>query len=172
MRQWLLILIFTTQLIALQTSDKLFDCTKIFEERKAELLVELERIDEQKQALDALKSATDELLNKKAAMLDKRESEVDEKLENIKEKEKNIKQMLEADQKVLEEIKAVRMDKITRTYAKMKPGASAKILGDLETSEAAAILGALKPATAGKILAKMSSDKAAQITRFLTEENR
>lgn len=41
--------------MALQTSDRLFECTEIFKERKSELLVELERIDEQKQALSALK---------------------------------------------------------------------------------------------------------------------
>ena len=35
-------------LFALQTSEKLFECTKIFEERKSELILELERIDEQK----------------------------------------------------------------------------------------------------------------------------
>ena len=52
-------------LSALQTSDRLFDCTEIFKERKSELLVELERIDEQKQALSALKVATEDLLKKK-----------------------------------------------------------------------------------------------------------
>ena len=45
--------------------DKIFECTKIFKERKSELLVELERIDEEKQALEALKTATEELLKKK-----------------------------------------------------------------------------------------------------------
>ena len=44
MKRWLLSVLLITPLLALQTSEKLFDCTKIFEERKAELLVELERI--------------------------------------------------------------------------------------------------------------------------------
>ena len=56
-----------SSLFALQTSDKLFECTEIFKARKSELLIELERIDEQKQALDALKSATEELLKQKEA---------------------------------------------------------------------------------------------------------
>ena len=54
---------------ALQTSDRLFDCTEIFKERKSELLVELERIDEQKQALNALKIATEDLLKRKMFLL-------------------------------------------------------------------------------------------------------
>ena len=54
-----IIFIMLTNLFAIQTSDRLFDCTEIFKERKSELLVELERIDEQKQALNAQKIATD-----------------------------------------------------------------------------------------------------------------
>jgi hypothetical protein len=48
---------------------KSYECTKIFEDRKNELLVELERIDEQKQSLDSLKRATEELLRKKEALV-------------------------------------------------------------------------------------------------------
>jgi len=52
-------------LYALETSDKLFECTEIFKARKSELLIELERIDEQKQSLSALKTATEETFEKK-----------------------------------------------------------------------------------------------------------
>ncbi len=172
MRRSLLVLLFTVPLFAFQTSEKLFECTKIFEERKGELILELERIDEQKQALDALKTATDDLLDKKARRVSEREAEVELKLQKVTEKESRIEQMLEKKQKLLEEITAVKMDKITRTYSKMKPSASAKILADMETAEASKILAALKPATTGKILGKMSSDKAAKITRFLTQEQK
>ena len=65
MKIFILTLITFLSLSALQTSDRLFDCTEVFKERKNELLVELERIDEQKQALSALQSATEELLKKK-----------------------------------------------------------------------------------------------------------
>ena len=49
MKKIILLSIYTISLFALQTSDRLFECTEIFQERKSELLVELERIDEQMQ---------------------------------------------------------------------------------------------------------------------------
>ena len=61
-----------SSLIALETSERLFECTEIFKERKSELLVELERIDEQKQALSALKAATEELLKQKESKLNQK----------------------------------------------------------------------------------------------------
>jgi hypothetical protein len=69
MKYLLLFSLLFSQLFSLQTSEKLFECTQIFKERKSELLVELERIDEQKQALSALKIATEELLKKKRRTL-------------------------------------------------------------------------------------------------------
>ena len=81
----LLVTLFTlSSLMALQTSDRLFDCTEIFKERKSELLVELERIDEQKQALSALKAATEELLKKKESRLKQKEEELDIAIERLK----------------------------------------------------------------------------------------
>ena len=66
MKKLFFLLIISFQvLLGLETSDRLFDCTEVFKERKSELLVELERIDEEKQALSALQSATEELLKKK-----------------------------------------------------------------------------------------------------------
>ena len=56
--------------VNLQASSELYECTKVFEERKQELILELERIDEQEQALNALKDATEELLKKKEAKAD------------------------------------------------------------------------------------------------------
>ena len=73
MKILLLSILLLSSLNALQTSDRLFECTEIFKERKSELLVELERIDEQKQALSALKTATEELLKKKEVSLNQKE---------------------------------------------------------------------------------------------------
>ncbi len=170
MKHIVLFLVIASQLFSLQTSQKLFECTKIFEERKSELLLELERIDEQKQALDALKTATDELIRKRESALSEKEAQNAATLKSIEEKEQKIAAMLEENKKVLEEIKALKMDKVTRTFAKMKPAASAKIMGDMENNEAATILSKLKPATAGKILSKMDSKKASEITLLLTAE--
>jgi len=92
----------------MQTSDRLFDCTEIFKERKSELLIELERIDEQKQALSALKFATEDLLKKKEVGLTQKEEVVDAKLELITSKEASIKKTLaknEATLKTIERLK-------------------------------------------------------------------
>ena len=158
-----------TSLMALQTSDRLFECTEIFKERKSELLVELERIDEQKQALSALKTATEELLKKKEIRLGQKEEVVDRKLNEITTKEESIKKMLKRNEEVLKETKSIKMDKIAQTFAKMKAGSAANILADMDPQEAASILSSLKPKTVGKILTKMDAKKASVLTLLLAK---
>ncbi|MDB2562828.1 PDP protein [Sulfurimonas sp.] len=154
---------------ALETSDRLFDCTEVFKERKNELLVELERIDEEKQALSALKSATEELLKKKEGSLAQKEELVDVKLASITTKEENIKKMLEKNEKALGELKTLKMNKIAQTYAKMKAGSASNILSDMDPKEAVKILGSLKPKTVGQILTKMDAKKASVLTLLLAK---
>ena len=169
MRLIVLLIITLTSLMAIQTSDRLFDCTEIFKERKSELLVELERIDEQKQALSALKTATEELLKKKEQRLNQKEEVVDKKLQEITQKENTIKKMLEKNEEVLKETKSIKMDKIAQTFAKMKAGSAANILSDMDAQEAASILSSLKPKTVGKILTKMDPKKASELTLLLAK---
>ena len=158
-----------TSLMAIQTSDRLFDCTEIFKERKSELLVELERIDEQKQALNALKIATDELLEKKEVKITQREEDVEYKLAQITKKETSIKDMLEKNKNLLKEMKKIKMSKISQTFAKMKSASAANILADMKEEEALIILQSLKAKVVGKILAKMDSKKAAKLTILLSK---
>ncbi len=166
----LLITLFTiSSLLALQTSDRLFDCTEIFKERKSELLVELERIDEQKQALTALKQATEELLKKKESRLAQKEEEVNAKLLEITQKETSMKKMLQRNESVLKEVKSTKMSKIAQTFAKMKAGAASNILSNMDVHEAATILTALKPKTVGQILTKMDAKKASELTLILAK---
>ncbi len=165
----LALLLLQNILFALQTSDKLFECTEIFKERKGELLVELERIDEQKQSLSALKTATEELLKKKKAKLDLLEEQVNQKLKEISQKEASLKKMLAENKKVLAELKSTKMSKIAQTFAKMKAGAAANILSDMDKNEAATILQALKPKIVGKILTKMDAQKASELTLLLAK---
>ncbi|EDZ63585.1 hypothetical protein SMGD1_1510 [Sulfurimonas gotlandica GD1] len=167
MRLFILVIFTFTSLMALQTSDKLFECTEIFKERKSELLVELERIDEQKQALSALKTATEELLKKKETRLSQKEEVVDKKLNEITTKEDSIKKMLNRNEEVLKETKSIKMDKIAQTFAKMKDASAANILSDMDPKEAASILSSLKPKTVGKILTKMDPKKASELTLLL-----
>ena len=158
-----------SSLISLETSDRLFDCTEVFKERKNELLVELERIDEQKQALSALQSATEELLKKKEGSLTYKEELVNVKLASVTKKEENIKILLEKNENALKELKSIKMNKIAQTFAKMKAGAASNILSDMDEKEAAAILTSLKPKTVGQILTKMDAKKASKLTLLLAK---
>lgn len=169
MKKIILLTIYTVSLFALQTSDRLFECTEIFQERKSELLVELERIDEQKQSLDALKMATEELLKQKESKLALQEENVNEKLQEVTQKENNIKQMLSKNMAVLKETKNIKMTKIAQTFSKMKPTASSKILSQMDSLEATSILQSLKPKVVGKILTKMKAQKASEITQLLSK---
>jgi len=168
--KFFMLCIFTiTSLMAIQTSDRLFDCTEIFKERKSELLVELERIDEQRQALDALKIATEELLKKKEVKITQKEETIDQNLALITQKEESIKTMLSKNESILKEIKKTKMNKIAQTFAKMKAGSAANILSDMEAKDALTILKALKPKIVGQILTKMDSKKASKLTILLSK---
>ena len=169
MKIFLITLLTISSLSSLETSDRLFDCTEVFKERKNELLVELERIDEQKQALSALQSATEDLLKKKEGSLTQKEEQVNMKLSSITTKEENIKKMLAKNEEALKELKSLKMNKIAQTYAKMKAGAASNILSDMDEKEAAAILTSLKPKTVGQILTKMDAKKASKLTLLLVK---
>ena len=169
MKYLLLLSIFFGSLFALETSDKLFECTEIFKQRKSELLVELERIDEQKQALQSLKTATEALLKEKETRLNQQEEAVNKKLDEIKTREENTKAMLERNEKALAELKSTKLDKLSQTFAKMKAGAAATVLADMPNDEAVKILQSLKPQIIGKILSKMDAKKASELTQLLSK---
>ncbi|MEA1982242.1 MAG: PDP protein [Campylobacterota bacterium] len=169
MKLLLLISFLFTSLFSLQTSDRLFECTEIFKERKNELLVELERIDEQKQALGALKTATEELLKQKESKLLLQEESVEAKLAEITEKEERVKSILLRNEAVLKEIKSTKMSNIAQTFSKMKPAAASNILSDMSAQDATAILQSLKPKVVGKILTKMDAKKASELTKLLSK---
>jgi len=165
----LLILLYISSTFALETSDRLFDCTEIFKERKSELLVELERIDEQKQALSALKIATEDLLKKKEVSLSQKEEVVDSKLAQITKKEESVKKMLAQNEAILKTLKDTKMSKIAQTFAKMKPASSSAILSDMDADKAVVILNSLKPKIVGQILTKMDAKKASELTILLSK---
>ena len=166
----LLLFIFTISSgISLQTSNKLYDCTEVFKARKSELLIELERIDEQKQSLSALKIATEDLLKKREVHLQQKEEGVDNKLAKITQKEKAIKNMLKESKEILKTVQDIKLSKVSQTFAKMKASASAQILSGMRLEEAANILQSLKPKTVGQILTKMDSKKASELTTLLSK---
>ncbi len=165
----IILMFLLSHVYSLQTSERLFDCTEIFKERKSELLVELERIDEQKQALSALKIATEDLLKKREVNLSQKEEEVDTKLAKIIQKEESTKKMLLKNETILKNIKDIKMNKIAQTFAKMKAAAASNILSNMDAEEAVSILQSLKPKTVGQILTKMDAKKASKLTLLLSK---
>ncbi|MCF6330480.1 MAG: PDP protein [Sulfurimonas sp.] len=169
MKYLVLVVFFYMSVFAFEKSDKLFECTEIFKIRKGELLIELERIDEQKQALEALKSATEDLLKQREAKVSYEAEIVEVKRAEVLEKEASIKFMLKENEEVLKQISSIKLNKIAQTYSKMKPAASAKIFSDMDKDDAALILQSLKPKIVGKILTKMDAKKASDLTLILAK---
>ena len=167
MKYLLLLSIYTASIVWGAQNTKSYECTKIFESRKNELLIELGRIDEERQSLDALKRATEELLKKKESAVQGKDNRVDQKLQEITAKEASDKKILEENKKILAEIKQVKSDKVSQTFAKMKPSASAGILAQMSTVEASSIMGTLNSKVVGQILAKMDPKKGSEITSEL-----
>lgn len=145
------------------------DCTKIFEERKSELLKEVEKIDEARQSFEALQAATNALFDKQKATLKEKENAIEKTKQAIEEKEKKIAAMLEENKKLLELVDSKKNGKIDETYIKMKDAAAASILEKLPTHEAAAIVFSLPPKKISQIFAKMDVQKASEITQRLRQ---
>ena len=104
------------------------DCTKIFEERKSELLREVEKIDEARQSFEALQAATNVLFDKQKAALKEKESSIEKSKQEVDAKQKQIALMLEENKKMLELIEAKKNEKVGESYEKMKDGAAAAII--------------------------------------------
>jgi flagellar motility protein MotE (MotC chaperone) len=143
------------------------DCTKVFEERKAELLKEVEKIDEARQSFEALRAATNALFDKQRESLDAQRVDLNNTMQEIALKEASMKKMLEENQKLLDAIEGAKNDKMSTTYSKMKDGAAASIIEALPEHEAAAILFTLPAKKVSTIMAKMSPQIASKITQIL-----
>ena len=85
----------------------------------------------------------------------------------IFDQKKAIQNLIAKNQKILDEIKKIKMDKITQSYAKMKPKNAANILSNMPSSDAVDILNKLPPKIISKILAKMDPMQAAKLTEIL-----
>ena len=148
---------------------KIIDCNIIFEQRKGEILKEIEKIDEQQQALQALQSATQSILDQKETDLKKREENLKKAQEGIALQEENIQKLIKKNEKILKEIREVGKGKVSTTYASMKDSKSAAILEALPNPQAAEILFTLDTKIVSKIMAKMSPQKAAELTQMLVK---
>lgn len=169
MKHWILSLLAfgILPLIAAENQREVIDCNIIFEQRKAEIIQEIERIDEQQQALQALQSATQNILDQKEADLKKREIALKDAQKEMEEREAKIARLLKRNEEVLKQIRGATQSKVGETYAGMKDSKSAAILETLPETEAAEILFALDTKVMSKILSKMTPQKAATLTQLL-----
>ena len=151
-------------------NQKLIDCYQIFEQKRAELEAEAEKILEEKEALEALKSTYMALIKKKENKLKQKEIELNQTLKLIENKKKELENLIKKNEELLKAIKSAKLDKITQSYAKMKPKNAAQILEVMNPEDAVEILQRLPARILSKILAKMTPQKAALYTQMLQKD--
>ncbi|MGH1600529.1 MotE family protein [Campylobacter majalis] len=145
------------------------DCTAIFEARKTEIAKEIDKIDEERQALEAFRASMRSLYDENMAKLNKKEADINATLKSVEIKRKQIDEEIAKNKKILEELKAMTSDKVGESYAKMKDKAAADILSDMTRTQAASIMYALEPKKISSIMAKMQPNVASEITIMLTK---
>jgi len=167
--EWRIVLIFFLFFSPLFAVDnqKLIDCYEIFDQKRAELEAEAEKILEQKEAFEALKNTYMALMKKKEEKLKQKEKELNATLKKIEEEKKEIQELIKKNRQILQAIKQAKLDKITQSYAKMRPKNAAEILSNMDTKDALNILQKLPPKTLAKIFAKMDPQKAAKLSELL-----
>lgn len=160
------------------SNEALVQCNIIFEQRKDEIALQIQDLEEKKHSLKLLQKASDEVfaqreneIQQKLKQLEHFSQNLEEKQnqmnKEIQEKEEKIKKLITQNKEILQEILSQTQNKIAQTYAKMKDSKAAAILSDLPYEEAANILFLLKAQEASKILGKMESKKAANLTQIL-----
>jgi flagellar motility protein MotE (MotC chaperone) len=163
---WIIFTLLFSPLYAVD-NQKLLECYEIFDQKKAELEAEAEKILEQKEALESLKNTYMALMKKKEAKLKEKEKEINATLQKIENEKKEIQKLITQNQKILEQIKNAKMDKITQSYAKMRPKNAAGVLSQMKEKDALAILKKLPPKNVAKIFSKMDPTKAAKLTEMM-----
>ncbi len=148
-------------------NQKLLDCYEIFSQKKAELEAEAEKILEQKEALEALKNTYMALIKKKEEKLKQKELELNTTLQKIENEKKRIEELVNEHKKLLEEIKKAKLDKVSQSFAKMRPKNAAQILESMPQKDALEILQKLPSKTIAKIFAKMNPQVAAKLSEAL-----
>ena len=151
-------------------NQKLIDCYKIFEQKRAELESKAEQILEQQEALETLKNTYMALINKKEKQLKLKEKELNQTKKEIELKEKKIKELVKKNEEILAQIKSAKLDKITKSFSKMRPKNAAKILENMNEKDAIEILQKLPARILSKIFAKMEPNKAALYTQLLQND--
>ncbi|NPA55777.1 MAG: MotE family protein [Epsilonproteobacteria bacterium] len=146
---------------------KLINCYEIFEQKRAELEAEVEKIEEQRQAFIALKDASMNILKKKEQKVNQKLKEVNDTLNKIEQIKKQNEALVKKYKQILEEIRNANTSKLVQSYAKMRAGNAAKILQDMDMNTSLDILSKLSPKVLSKIFSKMDATKAAVLTERL-----
>ena len=148
-------------------NQKLLDCYEIFSQKKAELEAQAEKIIERQEALESLKNTYMALFKKKEEKIKLKEKELNATLAKIEQEKNAIKQLLDENKKILQEIKKAKLDKVTQSYAKMRPKNAAQILSNMPVLDALKIVQKLPPKIIAKIFSKMDPKKAAMFSDLL-----
>ncbi len=152
-------------------NQKLIDCYNIFAQKKAELQAQAENILEQQEAFEALKNTYLALIKKKESKLKKMQQELNATKQQIENEKKQIQQLIAKNQQILKAIKEAKLDKLSESYAKMRPKNAAQILSNMPQKDALDILQKLQPKILAKIFAKMDPQTAAKLSEALLNTN-
>lgn len=153
-------------------------CDAIFETRKQEIALALSQLQQQQSTLQVITAENTKLLKEKENQLKLKERAVRKLYAEMKEeqakKEKDsndkleeAKGLLERNQEVLNQINAIKENKLSESYAKMKEAKAAAIISALPDEDALAILLSLKPNQMGGILSQMQPNRAAELSTLI-----
>ena len=165
------LLIFIPLLLFALDNQRLIECYKIFEQKKAELDAKAESIIEQEETLETLKNTYLALVKKKEKELKLKQKELNSTLFKISQEKKEIQNLIKKYKNLLQEIKSAKLGKIAQSYSKMRPNNAAQILEAMKPKDAIVILQKLPPRVLSKILANMDPTKAALYTEMLQKDN-
>lgn len=146
---------------------EVLNCSAVFEERKAELQRELDKIAEARKMTNILYDEQRRLNDKKIEQLKLQEARVQGLIDEAKSREENIKALIKKNEDLLSQIDSKTSQKISQTYAKMKDSKASEIIQELPLNEAAELLFSMDTKVIGKIFAKMDAGKAAKLTEML-----
>lgn len=148
-------------------TDNVIYCNKIFEQRKNEIVLEVQNLEQQKRLMTSLYEEQQAINDKKLQNLKLQEQKIDTLLKEAADRENEIKELIKQNEELLENIKNAKNDKITQTYAKMRDSKAGAIIENMPLKEAAELLFSMDSKDMSKILSKMTPQRAAQLTEML-----
>ena len=148
-------------------ADAPVDCVAVFEARKDELRLEVDKLDEARQSMEAFRASTNSLYEERNAKLIAKEADINATLAKVQKEKQSIEELVKKNDEILAQLKAMTMDKVGETYGKMKDQAAADVLSAMSRIDAASIMYALSPKKISAVMAKMEPAVASEITLLL-----